>query len=714
MKIDIHVHTKKIKGGDAETRNITVDRFDEIIRTTDVKILAITNHNHFDVIQYNAFKNSVKDICQIWPGIELDVVEDGRRGHLIVIVNPINSLQFSTKVQDLIDGQTPDKFTISLKTVVDNFNDLDCIYIPHYLGKKPNLIEDDIEKLISYISNTKRVIKEASNSISAGIFISHGHNSIYGSDVHDWSMYAVNAKNLPELRLPVESFEQFCFLLEKDNATINTLLDKKNKNSITIYPFNTGITEPVELDIYNDINILFGSKGTGKSDILKALSKYYNSKGYKTYVYESTTLHIDSEYDIKGRDFDFDVSSCQIENCEEEIKFLKESTDKDVTSLIKYYQHFSIQETNKISQQIKIKNSIQLDISNPDRRLNTTKSILEDFRKFKNSLSTYSILESLVGQAQIDDLILALDKIIETLFIKVEENIFDTNSIKMLNGLIKLFSSEISKKTGQPPKPVKTGFSEYASNRIKIERSIKKMLLNLNKPIAPTIKYVGSLGKKGDLFIRTNVIFQNGTISDSNYTPVRNVKKTPQKLLASQLGLILKHVYSNELYQKISEMNDLEGVETINSLNDFLLFSRHFELGNKPYNPSNGESSMILLHRELMQDKDIYFIDEPEKSLGNDYINDVIVPLLKEKAQLGKVVVVATHDANIAVRTLPYNSIYRMYDLNKHYTFSGNPFSNNLKCIIEEKPDLDWKEISMKTLEGGREAFGERGKIYGN
>jgi hypothetical protein len=27
---------------------------------------------------------------------------------------------------------------------------------------------------------------------------------------------------------------------------------------------------------------------------------------------------------------------------------------------------------------------------------------------------------------------------------------------------------------------------------------------------------------------------------------------------------------------------------------------------------------------------------------------------------------------------------------------------------------LDWKEFSMKTLEGGKEAFGERGKIYGN
>jgi hypothetical protein len=45
---------------------------------------------------------------------------------------------------------------------------------------------------------------------------------------------------------------------------------------------------------------------------------------------------------------------------------------------------------------------------------------------------------------------------------------------------------------------------------------------------------------------------------------------------------------------------------------------------------------------------------------------------------------------------------------------TGNPFSNSLKCIYGSRPELNWKEISMKTLEGGKQAFGERGKIYGN
>ena len=35
---------------------------------------------------------------------------------------------------------------------------------------------------------------------------------------------------------------------------------------------------------------------------------------------------------------------------------------------------------------------------------------------------------------------------------------------------------------------------------------------------------------------------------------------------------------------------------------------------------------MVMLQKELETDKEIYILDEPERSLGNEYINDVIVP----------------------------------------------------------------------------------------
>lgn len=712
MKIDIHVHTKKIKTGDALTRNIETEKFVDIIKNTDVKILAITNHNHFDLKQFEEFRDGVSNHCQIWPGIELDVLENGKRSHLIVICNPKNYEKFSVAVNEVVSNNNPDTFTISLKDIVNKFDPLDSLFIAHYFVKKPNLGDEEISILQESLSNPKRLLKEATNSISAGIYISHGHNSIYGSDVQNWDEYNEISQTLPELRLPVESFEQFCLLLEKDEATINTILDKKMKESIEIAPFTAA--EIIRLNIYNDINILFGSKGTGKTEILEALSKYFNSKGHRTSVYKSNDNHLNDEFDIKGSSFNCNASDFGIDECVAEIKFLKEVTEEDVTSLSKYLLHYSFQETNKISQKLKIKTINEEDDTQSERTLEDISGILQEFKSFQDYIGENEEIFEYVDNDLIQELIIVLEKILHQLKTGTENSFLDNKSIKLLNGIITCFNTEISKKTNQPPKPTKTGFSEYSRNRIKIEKASKKIIGLVNQSISPKEEYAGSLGIKGELKCRTNLVFQNGKFSNSDYSPVKNVNKRPQTKFVNSIDTISKHIHSNELFAKISDLNDIENIETINSLSDLLLKHKHFTLNDKPYGPSNGESSMILLHKELTEDKAIYLIDEPEKSLGNDYINDVIVPLLKEKALLGKKVIIATHDANIAVRTLPYNSIYRLHDQGQYFTLVGNPFSNTLKCIYNLRSELDWKEISMKTLEGGKEAFGERGKIYGN
>lgn len=713
MKIDIHTHTRKIKKGDAETRNIDAKKFIDIIKNTEVKILAITNHNNFDRKQYEDFRDGLNGICQIWPGIELDILENGRRSHLLVICNPKKHIEFDKEVQELIRNISPDAFTISIKETVARFDRLDCLYIAHYLSKKPNFEEEEIEKLTKEISNPIRIIKEATNSISAGIYISHGHNSIFGSDIQNWDDYNTISKELPELRLPVESFEQFCLLLDKDASTINTLLNRKEKVNIEIVPFNN-TAEIVRLDIYNDINILFGSKGTGKTEILKALSKYFNSKGHKTNVYQSNELHLKDVFDLKGASFDINAKELGIDECNMEIEYIKEATEAYVTSIEKYRLHFSEKETNKISQKLKIKNIGKSDDKQPQRKLGEVYSILSKFEEFRIYVQSNENVKDYIELKQLNDLINSLTKILYQLNLQTEIKFLELRSVQMLNQIINTFNKEISKKTGQPEKPTKTGFSDYASNRLKLEVAVKKLLNNINKKIEPIETYVGSLNDKGELFCKTNIKIQNGDFTDTRYSPIKKVTKSIQKDFVKKIISISKHIYATDLFEKITNLNQVENINTISSVSNLLQFYRHFSLDNKVYEPSNGESSMILLFKELKEEKEIYLIDEPEKSLGNDYISDVIVPLLKEKALLGKKVIIATHDANIAVRTLPYNSIYRLYENGKGYTMTGNPFSNSLKCIYGLKGDLDWKEISMKTLEGGKEAFGERGKIYGN
>lgn len=712
MKIDIHVHTKKIKNGDAETRNISPSKFNQIIRNTDVKILAITNHNHFDLLQYQEMKSLTEDVCQIWPGIELDIFENTKRAHLLVIANPKNVEAFDNKCKEILDNKHPDTFTISIQETVDTFDELDCIYIAHYAVKKPNLGDDEIDLLSKIIANPKRIVKEATNSISAGIYISHGHNSIYGSDVQDWSNYEMDSNALPELRLSVDSFEQFCFLLDKDEATIDTILNKKDKETIVITPFS--VAETIELDIYNDINILFGSKGTGKTEILDSLSEYFNNKGHRTTVYKSNDKHLNEIFDMRGIDFDCNVSDLGINECIEEIEFLKNVIEVDVTNLIRYKQHFSEIETNKKAQLLKIKSIIKIDEEISKRKVNEVNDLIIRFNDFKLYLLNNKKLEEYANKDSIIQLIDIMETVLLQFKIEIDAKFLDAKSIKLLNQIVEKFNIEIAKKTGVPQKPSSTGFAEYSRNRIAIERAIIEIKKSINYEIEPLNEYAGSLGDKGDLYCKTVLIIQDGSFINGNFQTVKKINKTPQKDFGKVINLISKHIYTTNLFEKITELNQIENIEIIKSISDLLQFNKNFTLNEQVYHPSNGESSMILLHKELMCNKDIYLIDEPEKSLGNDYINDVIVPILKDKALLGKKVIIATHDANIAVRTLPYNSIYRLHENGLYYTMTGNPFFNKLKCIYGTRQDLDWKEISMKTLEGGKSAFGERGKIYGN
>ncbi len=410
MKIDIHIHTKKVKSGDSESREIEPIDFCETILKTDVKICAITNHNHFDKNQYDSIVDLSESSFQTWPGVELDVIENNKRGHLIVIVNPKNAEKFNNILNSLTAGISADNFSINMADIAKYFDQIDPIYIPHYLSKKPSISDDEIQILIDKVTNKKRILKEASNSISAGIFVSHGHKSIYGSDIQDWKQYVNLSQDLPDLRLPVESFEQFCLLLDRDDSTINTILEKKNHEQIELKPFKED-DDPIIVEIYDDINVLFGSKGTGKTEILKALSMYYNKNGYKTSVYESNDVSLNTKYDIGGKRFELDKDEIDIDLCSEEISFVRNATESSVTSLKKYHEHFSRKETNKISKRIKVNCFPIADsagLATRVKEINDFKKKLSSFREYLNSNPIY---KEIIEDELFDNLLSILDNV---------------------------------------------------------------------------------------------------------------------------------------------------------------------------------------------------------------------------------------------------------------------------------------------------------------
>lgn len=137
MKIDIHTHTRKCKSGDAPTREISPADFCETILSTEVRIIAITNHNVFDLNQYDEIETRLGKDAQVWPGIELDILEGEARGHLLVIVSPNSARDFSAAVEKLTKGSTPDNFTARIDGILEAFDAFNPLYVAHYKQKKP-------------------------------------------------------------------------------------------------------------------------------------------------------------------------------------------------------------------------------------------------------------------------------------------------------------------------------------------------------------------------------------------------------------------------------------------------------------------------------------------------------------------------------------------------------------------------------------------------
>ena len=158
MKIDLHCHTKAIKKGDGSGRNVSPELFKSKIEDADIKIVAITNHNTFDLEQYKILCEVVKGNCLVWPGVEIDVLEpDSKRWHLIVVANPREAASFATSVGTLFQDDNLEECTHTLEEIYEAFKDRDAIYIAHFHQKRPAVPAEDSEKLANLVGESYRV-----------------------------------------------------------------------------------------------------------------------------------------------------------------------------------------------------------------------------------------------------------------------------------------------------------------------------------------------------------------------------------------------------------------------------------------------------------------------------------------------------------------------------------------------------------------------------
>jgi PHP domain len=705
MRIDLHCHTKKVKTGDAYTRNVTKDKFFQKVIEAEVKIIAITNHNQFDYMQYKEFKDVTEGYCDIWPGVELDIIGKAdqkgncKRGHLIVIANPKNVELFNTQVQELVNDEDVNTFQIGVKKVYETLGKCDCIYIPHF-HKEPKLSDEDIQELGELLPDSSRLFKETSDYRSLGVFSNFDYSVIIGSDVQDWNKYETS--KFADIRLPVQTFEQFCLLAKKDVQIIDTLLNQKRKKEIPVSPYKK---VNFKLPFYEDINIIFGQKGTGKTEILESLKKYYIENGIAMESYKGNEKDSDFSKMLKVNDIIATPDKLQLDSMRQQFIDVYNWKEELPTSFEKYISWMETKDNNKNKGRMKITECVHIEEGVRDRKLESDYKYLKEFTE-----STFEKIdiEKYLDEQERTTLMLLLGKLCENINDAKMQKWNSDKSIKLTNWSIDKIKAIADKCSDTISKPSSVGFYDFAMGRFKLFENVEEICSTFSVEDKVEKEYLGNLEEKGDIYIQTRYRMLTKESRTDEFkqgiTVLRNCKLV--------IDGIKKAVLAENISEEVSKFQEFydDGIKDIGA---FIGVSKETALENgEIYRPSNGERGILLMQKLLDSESDVYILDEPELGMGNSYITSNILPKLTDLAKRRKTVIIATHNANIAVGTLPYISILRTHENGIYKTYVGNPFYDELRNINDETDTKNWTQESMHTLEGGKNAFYDRKDIY--
>ena len=715
MKIDLHCHTKKVKSGDKETRNVSSQKFKEVMSSNLISICAITNHNKFDLEQYYEFAKECSGVTSIWPGVELDVDVNGEKGHMLIICNPDELQEFDTKIKNIIGTTNVDDFCISYIELFKELKTLDIIIIAHYLLMKNEGFGDKSISLIKKELDGKvPFLLEPSNLKSVGIMYAHDLDGFIGSDVQDWNKYP--STKIPSLKMPVKDFRTFKLLLKKDHQAIDTFINQKSSEIVSIQPFieNEDYSN-INIPIYNDVNIIFGGKGTGKSKILEALKNYYQKRDLNSVSYYKASDNFESYKKMTEFDMDdsmFDIF--EIDSLKDDFEAINKWTNENVISTNLFFKGFKSQKAKgKISKFGFFKT--QYSFVDNSKQYEDIKHELESVNNMISNREKIHI-ENYVSLEESSSLDLILKKLHLSIFNKLRSIWIENESKKLLQKSIELMQKIGKIKSGKEAIPSTIGLTKFFSNLLKLYSPISRISNAFSMTHKEQDTFLGFIPEKGEIYLKEEYYIDPDEKYQYENIKLKygknKMKKTELTSFKKDLLKIKKCLFSKDCTIDLANLN-AKYLSKASSLVDCFAY-RSYTV--RKYNgllekcePSDGEKSMLQIHNSLLNDnKKVFILDEPELSVGHNYINTVVVPKIKDLAALDKTIIISTHDANIAVRTLPINSIYREFKK----TFVGNLYLDKL-VNIDDKSVESWSSKSLDCLEGGIDAFIERGDSYG-
>lgn len=666
-KIDFHIHT--IPTDVDAAFEFDLGKLSEYVDVMELDGIAITNHNIFDLAQFNTISSAL-DIV-VLPGIEINL----GKGHVLLISN-IDGLDDFTakcsKVSGLIKSTSD---TITAQVLREIFGDLSrYLVIPHY-SKDPIIDQASVDQLgsdfiVGEVASAKKFIYALKDADSpTPVLFSDDRATL------DWDF---------------KTRQTYLDVSSVDIQSIRRCLTDKNKVSLSREDGNRLIqVTPEGIKISSGLTVILGGRSSGKSYTLDQINKFNDNVKY---IRQFKLIEMDPQKEAET--FNERIGKRRQENAEkyllqfrgvvDEIKNISLSNDDKrmgdyITSLLK-----SASETER--QDLYSKTAMFSETGLRIDENEKLESLISATQELLNPGKYAELVESKVSRKDFVGLLYGLiGKYCEEALTKKKREW--TNTVV---GNIKNVLASVSAVT-----EVKDiNFLELAKNKAKVAKFVE---------IAKEIQKPRTIGEKK---VRKFTI-EERSVGINGAQDLKDINGHKGKFMDA-FGRY------NDPYEFLLAVMEIEEIDPTAYYKFFVKIE--YNILNEYGAPvSGGERAEFRLINEIdgAINYDFLLIDEPESSFDNLFLSTEVNQIIKEIAKNTPVVVV-THNNTVGASIRPDYLIYTerriVSGIPQYHVYAGLATDNNLTSA--DGQIIRSSEVAYKYLEAGKEQYQERKKIY--
>ncbi len=668
-KIDLHIHTVSTVSDSDFT--FSIDTLKKYIEKSKLDVIAITNHNIFDLTQFKIIESEISIV--VFPGIEIDLPS----GHLLVISDGKDLDLFNEKCNKVSDKIKSQNDSITIEDFKTIFGDLSqYLLIPHY-EKFPEVRNDDFNKLKDFFSagevdNPKKFIRNMKDKEKLCPVLFSDERMKEG------------LINFPTRQTFLDCGEITLAAIKSTFKDRTKVFLSENDGNKLFQVFDNG------QHISTGLNVILGKRSSGKTYTLNQLENAFDRVKYIR------------QFDLVQRNEEDDDKN-----------FKTEVQRKRGLFVDKYLESFKTM----------IDDISQINLINDERQLtNYIESLLKSAEEVgkKDAFSKVKLFEEEEFQISSND---GLKKLIDSVIYIIENKEYESLieeyiEKKQLRSLATNLISRLWNKT------------ENDKNKNHINSLVKDIKDNLrfrtsSTPVESVDLFNILLNKKRITKFNTitKAMQEEVIIFDEPIQGFRVVaKKLPFKLVGEFKDTIRRQVSLKDSFEKYNNpfefLQCLKDNDKLENSDYHRLFVRiQYLILNKEGNEvSGGERSEFRLLQEIKdaQNYDLLLLDEPESSFDNKFLNSDVNDLIKSISKEMPVVVV-THNNTVGLSIKPdyilYNEKTNLNGEIIYRLFSGYPTDFELVCCVDGTKVKNY-DVLLNSLEAGYQAYQYRGEIY--